>query len=67
MDTAFRMSYSQCISLANSSDERKPQRMQLREHEMERRPIFFTKLSLKHMSVQLKEYQAVVSSANVGP
>lgn len=62
LDTAFRMTFSQCVSIANSNDERKPQRMQLREHEMEKRPVFFTKLTLRNMSLQLKEYNAVVTN-----
>lgn len=51
LDTAFRMVFSQCVSVANSNDERKPSSMQLREHEMERRPIFFSKLTLRNMSL----------------
>ena len=34
---------------------------------MERRPIHYTKLTLRNMNIQLKEYNSVVSSNNNGP
>ena len=67
MDSAFRMMFSQCTSLENSNDASKPQRLMLREHEMERRPIQYTKLTLRNMNIQLKEYNSVVSNNNNGP
>ena len=67
MDSAFRMFFSRCTSLENSNDASKPQRLLLREHEMERRPIQYTKLTLRNMNIQLKEYNSVVSNNNNGP
>lgn len=66
LDSAFRMTFGQCTSVQNSSASFKPQRMLLREHEMERRTVFYTKMTLKNMNLQLKEYNSIVTNNN-GP
>lgn len=67
LDSAFRMTFSQCTSLENSNSALKPQGLALRAHEMERRPVSYRKLTMRNMNVQLKEFNSIVSSNNPGP